>query len=179
MKTSELKSLIQDTFGHLTDYQLMALTIYGEARGEKFEGKVAIGSIILERVKNRKWDGEDIQEVCLMPYQFSCYLPNDPNFPALKLIAQDWDNKFTQSPDLRECAKVTALLLSGSISETPEIEENKACQYVTTAYRSHQDKQAAVLQEAGKKDALKKLNQKRWWIRMKRVATIGNHEFYA
>lgn len=179
MKRTEIKDLLLETFGHLTYQQLMMLTVYGEARGEPYEGKVAVGSVILERVDHREWDGDTIHEVCLMPYQFSCYLPDDPNFQALKLIASDWDNKFTQSPDLRECAKVTALLLSGSISETPEIEENKACQYVTTAYRSHQDKQAAVLQEAGKKDALKKLNQKRWWIRMKRVATIGNHEFYA
>lgn len=179
MKSSALKEFLLDTFGHLSFQQLMSLTIYGEARGESYEGKVAVASVIMERVKHRAWDGEDIQEVCLMPYQFSCYLPDDPNFQALKLIADDWDNKFTQSPPLRECCQITALLLSGSIGETPEIEENKATQYLTTAYRSHQDKQAAVLQEAGKKDALKKLNQKRWWIRMKRVATIGNHEFYA
>jgi spore germination cell wall hydrolase CwlJ-like protein len=67
MKTSDLKELLLDTFGHLSDKQLMALTIYGEARGEAKEGKVAVGSVILERVEHRRWDGETIPEVCLMP----------------------------------------------------------------------------------------------------------------
>jgi N-acetylmuramoyl-L-alanine amidase len=160
MKSTELKSLLYETFGHLTDYELMALTIYGEARGEDYAGKVAVGSVILERVDHRDWDGKTIHEVCLMPYQFSCYLPNDKNFNALKAIANDWDNKFTQSPDLRECCQITALLLSGSIGETPEIEENHACQYLTTALRKSKACPA-------------------WAKKMKLVATIGNHKFYA
>jgi N-acetylmuramoyl-L-alanine amidase len=160
MKRSELKELLFTTFGHLSDYELMALTIYGEARGEKYEGKVAVGSVILERVDHRDWDGKNISEVCLMPYQFSCYLPDDPNFQALKLIADDWDNKFTQSPDLRECCNVVALLMSGSILKTAAIEENHACQYLTTALRKSKACPA-------------------WAKKMKRVATIGNHEFYA
>lgn len=160
MKTTALKEFLQDTFGHLTDQQLMALTIYGEARGEEYAGKVAVASVILERVKHRKWDGEDIQSVCLMPYQFSCFLPDDPNFPALKLIAADWDNKFMQSAELRECCNVVALLMSGSILKTAAIEENHACQYLTTALRKSKACPA-------------------WAKKMKLVATIGNHEFYA
>jgi N-acetylmuramoyl-L-alanine amidase len=160
MKSTVLKEFLHDAFGHLTDSQLMALTIYGEARGEKYEGKVAVGSIILERVEHRDWDGKNIQEVCLMPYQFSCFLPNDPNFPALKLIAQDWDNKFTQSKDLRECYNVTAMLLSGSILRTAEIADSHATQYLTTALR-------------------KSKGCPSWVNKMKCVATIGSHEFYA
>lgn len=160
MKRSDLKELLLTTFGNLTDYQLMALTIYGEARGEKYEGKVAVGSVILERVDHRDWDGKNIHEVCLMPYQFSCYLPDDPNFPALKLIAADWDNKFMQSAELRECCNVVALLMSGSILKTAAIEESHACQYLTTALRKSKACPA-------------------WVKKMKLVATIGNHEFYA
>jgi N-acetylmuramoyl-L-alanine amidase len=159
MKRSDLKELLLTTFGNLTDYQLMALTIYGEARGEKYEGKVAVGSVILERVDHRDWDGKNIQEVCLMPYQFSCYLPNDKNFNALKAIANDWDNKIKQSQPLRECLNITGLLLSQSINRTPEIAKYHATQYLTASLRKSKACPA-------------------WVKKLKLVAAVGSHEFY-
>jgi len=155
MKRLELQNLLLDTFGHLPDAQLMALTIYGEARGESREGKIAVGSVILERVEHRKWDGETIQEVCLMPWQFSCFLPDDPNFPALKFIAEDWDTKITRSPDLQECFNIAAMLLSGVIARTPEIAAAHATQYKTINCRAA------------------------WASKMTKIVTVGAHEFYA
>jgi len=155
MKTQDLKELLLNTFGMLNGRQLMALTIYGEARGESKEGKIAVGSVILERVDHRKWDGQTIQEVCLMPYQFSCYLPNDPNFKALKLIAESWKEKYQNGLDLQQCYRVAADLLDGIIDRTPAIAMNHATQYKTISC------QAA------------------WANKMKLIATIGAHEFYA
>lgn len=155
MKASALKELLLSTFGHLSDAQLMALTIYGEARGEQYEGRVAVGSVILERVEHRNWDGKTVSEVCLMPYQFSCFLPDDPNYPALKLIAQDWDGKIMRSPILRDCHNIANLLLTGTIPRTAEIADNQVTQYKTIKCRAD------------------------WTKKMKKVATIGNHEFYA
>jgi len=154
MKKSELKSTLWDTFGHLSEAQLMALTIYGEARGEAREGKIAVGSVILERVDHRKWDGDTIHEVCLMPYQFSCYLPGDPNFKALKLIAGDWGTKIARSKVLSECYAITSGLLDGTIPRTPIIAERNCCQYKTKAAKAS------------------------WADKMERVAVIGHHEFY-
>lgn len=53
-----IKDILCNTFGHLVDSQIMGLTIYGEARGELTAGKIAVGSIILERVDHRDWDGK-------------------------------------------------------------------------------------------------------------------------
>ncbi len=39
----------------VTDEQLLARVINGEARGEPFEGQVAVGAIVLNRVKNSKF----------------------------------------------------------------------------------------------------------------------------
>ena len=50
-------------FGFLSDDKLLCLTIYAEARGEPREGKIAVGSVILERVDHRNWDGKNIKEV--------------------------------------------------------------------------------------------------------------------
>jgi N-acetylmuramoyl-L-alanine amidase len=120
-------------FESLTDKQILALTIYGEARGEIRAGQIAVGSVILERVKHKDWEGKTIPEVCLKPYQFSCYLPSDPNFPALKLLAGDWQHKYVQSPELQNCYQIADGLIDGEIPETPEIAEHHACQYVTNA----------------------------------------------
>lgn len=38
-----------------SDIQLMARAINGEARGEPYEGQVAVGAVILNRVKNSKF----------------------------------------------------------------------------------------------------------------------------
>ena len=37
---------------HTSDVQLMARAINGEARGEPYEGQVAVGAVILNRVKD-------------------------------------------------------------------------------------------------------------------------------
>jgi len=41
--------------GSSSDLQLMARAINGEARGEPYEGQVAVGAVILNRVKNSKF----------------------------------------------------------------------------------------------------------------------------
>jgi hypothetical protein len=160
--TTELLYQLQDTFGHLTDVRIMALTIYGEARGESREGKIAVGSVILERVEHRGWDGKTIIDVCLCPYQFSCFLPSDPNYYALKLIAEDWNTKYMRSPVLQECHQIADGLIRGDIHRTPEIVAANCCQYVTASWRK-----AAPVQS------------NRWWEKMTMIAAIGNHEFYA
>ena len=160
MKSSKLKEQLFADFSHLTDQQLMGLTIYGEARGEICAGKIAVGSVILERVDHRDWDGDSIQEVCLMPYQFSCFLPNDPNYKALKMIADNWQEKYLRSNDLQDCYHCACDLIAGRTLRTADIEANHATQYLTTALRKSKACPG-------------------WVKKMKLVATIGNHEFYS
>lgn len=54
------KILIKDNISYAassntSDTQLMARAINGEARGEPYEGQVAVGAVILNRVKNSKF----------------------------------------------------------------------------------------------------------------------------
>ena len=64
---------------------ILARTIYGEARGEyhRPEGGlsalIAVGNVIMNRVKAQSGYGKTIQEVCLKPRQFSCWNAGDPN----------------------------------------------------------------------------------------------------
>jgi N-acetylmuramoyl-L-alanine amidase len=60
-----------------------AKTVYGEARGEGFEGMVAVAWVIRNRVEQPSWWGQRVSEVCLKPWQFSCWNENDPNSQKL------------------------------------------------------------------------------------------------
>jgi len=56
-----------------TDVDVMARTIYGEARGEQFLGQIAVGWVIRNRTELGGWWGKTIVGVCKMPSQFSCW----------------------------------------------------------------------------------------------------------
>ncbi len=68
------------------DLKILAKTIYGEARGELnnfgLAPLIAVGNVILNRFQKKF--ANSITEVCLAPYQFSCWNRTDPNFEKLK-----------------------------------------------------------------------------------------------
>ena len=69
------------------DRDVLARTLWGEARGETLAGMVAVAWTIRNRVndgKAKSWWGEGYAGVCLKPYQFSCWNKKDPNFPFLR-----------------------------------------------------------------------------------------------
>lgn len=90
------------------DVDVLARTIWGEARGEGRDGQIAVGWSIRNRVEmdlhgdgRPDWWGEGYQGVCRAPWQFSCWNRNDPNFVYLvgqKLIPA------SQYMLARECA---------------------------------------------------------------------------
>ena len=68
------------------DRDVLARTLWGEARGESLVGQIAVAWTIRNRVndgKARSWWGEGYTGVCQKPYQFSCWNRNDPNFAYL------------------------------------------------------------------------------------------------
>lgn len=72
----------------LSDMDVVARTLYGEARGEVNKFGIialeAIASVIWNRLAiNSKRFGTTPRQICLKPYQFSCWNQNDPNLPLL------------------------------------------------------------------------------------------------
>lgn len=55
------------------DLVLLAICIWGEARGESEDGKAAVAHVVLNRWKKQSWYGETINDVILKPYQFSFF----------------------------------------------------------------------------------------------------------
>ena len=71
----------------LEDLLIMARTIWGEARGESPDGRLAVGWVIRNRVTQHHRREITIAGVCTEPFQFSCWLENDPN--RMKLLTID------------------------------------------------------------------------------------------
>lgn len=65
------------------DIVVLAQTLYGEARGEwKHVGLtafIAVGNVVVNRWRQKAWFGKTVEEVCLKPWQFSCWNVDDPN----------------------------------------------------------------------------------------------------
>lgn len=68
---------------------ILARTLWGEARGEGSAGMQAVACVILNRaaesaLRGRMWWGNNIVQICQKPYQFSCWNRSDPNFRKLQ-----------------------------------------------------------------------------------------------
>jgi N-acetylmuramoyl-L-alanine amidase len=67
------------------DIDILARTIYGEARGEYacLEGGLAsligVGNVVMNRLNVNPFYGSTIQDICHKPFQFSCWNQNDSN----------------------------------------------------------------------------------------------------
>lgn len=61
------------------DIDILARTLWGEARGEGAAGMQAVASVVLNRARRGGWWGAGVAEVCLKPRQFSCWNEDDPN----------------------------------------------------------------------------------------------------
>lgn len=80
-----------------SDTQLLARLIYAEARGESYTGQVAVGAVVLNRVKSASFPNT-ISGVIYQPYAFTCvsdgqinYSPDATAIKAAKDALNGWD----------------------------------------------------------------------------------------
>ena len=82
------------------DIDVLARTIYGEARGEYFRADggisslVCVGNVICNRAKKPRRYGSSIAKICQRPYQFSCWNSSDPNHVIITKIKAGDDKIF-------------------------------------------------------------------------------------
>ena len=89
---------------------ILARTIYGEARGESLAGKVAVAYTIVNRAARPSWWGKTVVEVCLKPWQYSCWNANDPNSQLIKEVT-------LESHSFRDCFGVACLVLNRTLPD--------------------------------------------------------------
>jgi N-acetylmuramoyl-L-alanine amidase len=80
-----------------SDVQLLARLIHAEARGESYTGQVAVGAVVLNRVRSSSFPNT-ISGVIYQPYAFTCVndgqiklSPNSTALSAAKDAMNGWD----------------------------------------------------------------------------------------
>lgn len=81
---------VQDYYDEVT-VDVLARTLWGEARSEGRAGMTAVAAVVMNRVALAQragsfWWGNTVVQVCQKPYQFSCWNRSDPNFRKLQAV---------------------------------------------------------------------------------------------
>jgi spore germination cell wall hydrolase CwlJ-like protein len=102
------KSIGQNTSTSNDDWsytEILAQTIYGEARGELsnlcggLAALIAVGNVVVNRMKNC---AQNVAQICQKPMQFSCWNVNDPNLLTMKKAAQNPDSVYLTCREVAE-----------------------------------------------------------------------------
>lgn len=96
------------------DIDVLARTLWGEARGEGYDGQVAVAWAVRNRVDDGKatsWWGEGYAGVCQKPYQFSCWNKNDPNYAYLSGL------KPIPAAQYAQARKAALAVITGEVSD--------------------------------------------------------------
>jgi hypothetical protein len=91
------------------DREILIKTVWGEARGESGLGKVAVAWVIINRAIKPQWPNT-IGDVCLQPWQFSCWNDNDPNRDKLHSLDVE-----SSDPIISACRRCVDDVLQGKV----------------------------------------------------------------
>lgn len=131
-----------------------AKTVMGESRGQGYMGQVAVAWVIRNRAEHaRWWGGPDWVSVCLSPWQFSCWNPNNPNRRFLERMT--YERSFSKRA-LRQCWRATLGVYDGAIPD-PTV---GATHYVVSSWLDDPDLRPA------------------WADELTRTRTIQDHTFF-
>lgn len=119
-------------FAALPDWKLMGLCIEREAAGESRIGRIAVGTVILERVDRKGWMGKTIQEVVLKPWQFSWTMPEagEAYYNEAVEMAANFSDEYGSNIPLFECCVIARELLLNDIPRDPDLERAHCVQYL-------------------------------------------------
>jgi N-acetylmuramoyl-L-alanine amidase len=94
------------------DLDIMARTLFGEAREKDKADAAAIAWVIRNRLEYgiNRW-GRSIANVCQAPMQFSCWNENDPNRNRIR------NASYAGEPWLRACESIAKSVLDGKVND--------------------------------------------------------------
>lgn len=102
------------------DIDVLARTIYGEARNQGIKGMEAVACVVMNRVRAKKYFTgyvlvgkvkiPSVSLTCLKPYQFSCWLAGDHNRKIIENVGID-DGIF------RGCLEIATRAVAGYLND--------------------------------------------------------------
>ena len=124
------------------DIDILARTIWGEARGESVRGMEAVAAVILNRARISEarggyWWGRGIAEICQKPFQFSCWNPNDPNRNRLLSVGTD-DRHFVIA------LRIATRAVRGALSDPTGGAEHYHARAILPDWARGRDRSAAI-----------------------------------
>lgn len=93
------------------DIAVVAMTLWGEARGEGEQGMQAVACVIGNRVRRRWRRKTGYVAVCRDRWQFSCWNENDPNLRRLEAVRRNPDAAY------RLAAAIAGRLVRGELDD--------------------------------------------------------------
>lgn len=120
------------------DFDILARTIFGEARGQSFEGQVAVGWVIRNRTARPRRFQPTVASVCLAPKQFSCWNRDDPTFVRMVTV---------QTPDPAYVSALAAagMVLTDRVSDPTGGADHYFAEYIQTPSWAKAMKQTAKI----------------------------------
>lgn len=87
------------------DIDVLARTLYGEARGCAKAGRVAVACTVMNRAfRSAKtggyWWGNTVGAVCRKPWQFSCWNPDDVNRKVIEKVSVAGNRLFAECVEI-------------------------------------------------------------------------------
>lgn len=140
----------------LTDTEVVALTIFGEARGAGPDGMRAVADVIRNRVLAKRYGGW--REVCLRKWQFSCWTPvgGPSNYLTVISAAKSIVFKTPPPPGLATCWAIAVETVEGARPDSVL----GATHYLVDALYNNP------------------LKCPKWAWRLQPVARVGSHVFF-
>lgn len=110
------------------EVDVLARTIFGEARNEGAVGMEAVACVVLNRVKTAQkiggyWWGNNIIQVCQKAYQFSCWNKDDPNLKRIQEVTES-DIHF------QTCLRIARRAVIGALRDTTNGADHYHADYV-------------------------------------------------
>ncbi len=99
------------------DLRLLSALIYCEAQSEIYRGKLAVGIVVMNRVRSGKYP-DTVKEVIYQKCQFSPVASG-----SLEDALEEYDDGDFTSDDEKECIKAAKLALTGTTSITIDDEK--------------------------------------------------------
>lgn len=127
----ETKPLVKDVKNKYTkaELRLLSALIYCEAQGESYNGKLAVGIVVMNRVRSDRYP-DTIYKVINQKYQFSPVTSGN-----IKKVLKEYDDgNFTSSAE-KECIKAAKASLNGTNSITVSGNKKSFSKYLSFSGR--------------------------------------------
>ena len=97
---------------------VLALTLWGEARGTTLAAQRGVAQVIANRVAHPRWWGSTVTGVCLKKWQFTCWVAGDPNRAKLAtpVSSDGW-------PPWERACQVAAETMIGYLERDPDLDD--------------------------------------------------------